>query len=140
MAAFVDCPNLKSVIIPSSVSLIAYRAFGYVFDNESRLVKMEDFTIYGYEGTIAETYANENGFTFIPLDDSQNITGDADGDGEVTSVDVTYIQRACAFLNTGIDEETLMFADVDKNGLLEIIDATYIQRWLAHIDIPYTIG
>ena len=31
--------------------------------------KYSNFTIYGYNGTVAETYANENGFTFIALDE-----------------------------------------------------------------------
>lgn len=68
------------------------------------------------------------------------ILGDADGDGEVTSVDVTYVQRYNAALQTGNDEAVLMNADVDGNGLLEIIDATFIQRHLAKIETPYDIG
>lgn len=66
--------------------------------------------------------------------------GDADGDGDISSVDVTFIQRHNAMIVTGIDEDTLMNADVDGNGLLEIIDATWIQRYLAYIDTPYGIG
>ena len=44
-------------------------AFGYTFWKE----KAENFTIYGYRGTAAETYANENGFTFIPLDSESSV-------------------------------------------------------------------
>lgn len=68
------------------------------------------------------------------------LLGDADGDGEVTSVDVTYLQRHCAKVAVNIDEDTLMNADVDGNGLLEITDATYMQRHLAKISTPYPIG
>ncbi|MBQ3265240.1 MAG: hypothetical protein IJH07_05630 [Ruminococcus sp.] len=56
----------------------------------------------------------------------ERILGDADGDGDITSVDVTCIQRAVAHLDTGIDEDVLMNADVDGSGSLEITDATYI--------------
>ena len=68
------------------------------------------------------------------------LLGDADGDNDVTSVDVTFVQRYCAFMDTGIAEKILMQADIDGNGALEIIDATFIQRWLVRMDIPYTIG
>ena len=62
--AFRGCRSLKSVTIPASVTSIGEKAFGYFYDPQ----KIDGFTIYGYRGTAAETYANENGFTFIPLD------------------------------------------------------------------------
>ena len=63
--AFRDCNRLKSVVIPSSVTEIGTQAFGY-----DSLEKIDGFTIYGYSGTAAETYAKKNGFTFIPLEDN----------------------------------------------------------------------
>ena len=68
------------------------------------------------------------------------ILGDADGDGDVTSIDATIIQRYDALIPTDIDEATLMNGDVDSNGELEIIDATYLQRYLAMMDVTYPIG
>lgn len=62
--AFRGCRSLKSVTIPASVTSIGEKAFGYISDSET----IDGFTIYGYRGTAAETYANENGLTFIPLD------------------------------------------------------------------------
>ena len=61
----------QSVKIPASVTEIGEYAFGYTFWKE----KAENFTIYGYRGTAAETYANENGFTFIPLDSESSVMG-----------------------------------------------------------------
>ncbi len=61
----------QSVKIPASVTEIGEYAFGYTFWKE----KAENFTIYGYGGTAAETYANENGFTFIPLDSESSVKG-----------------------------------------------------------------
>ena len=70
--AFVGEFDSKSVIIPASVTEIGEMAFGYksYFGK-----KAENFTIYGYGGTAAETYANENGFTFIPLDSESSVKG-----------------------------------------------------------------
>ena len=61
----------QSVKIPASVTEIGEKAFGYSGWGK----KAENFTIYGYRGTAAETYANENGFTFIPLDTESSVNG-----------------------------------------------------------------
>lgn len=63
--------------------------------------------------------------------------GDADKDGEITSADVTWIQRKIA--NRTVEPFNKTAADVDKEGL-EIIDATYIQRYLAKGPNPYKVG
>ena len=71
--AFLGCRSLKSVTIPASVTSIGEKAFGYYTTEKNEYKKYDGFTIYGYSGTAAETYAEENGFTFIPLED--NVTG-----------------------------------------------------------------
>ena len=62
-SAFADCPALTSVTIPASVTSIGDEAFGY--KTSPYLVKIRDFTIYGAAGSVAQTYAEENGFRFI---------------------------------------------------------------------------
>lgn len=65
------------------------------------------------------------------------IRGDADGDGEVTILDATAIQRRIAdFATASFDEKA---ADVDGDGL-NIIDATSIQRFLADLGNIYHIN
>ena len=103
---------------------------------------------YGFRLKSSDQWADLKGYSpmyrntgFIcEYEPKESILGDADGDGDVTSVDVTMIQRYDAKLPTGVDEETLMNADVDGNGIVEIIDATIIQRHLAQIATPYAIG
>ncbi len=58
--------------------------------------------------------------------------GDVDGNGKVTILDATEIQRHLAEL-TVIDDERLKYADTDKNGKVTIMDATQIQRFLAEL-------
>ncbi len=58
--------------------------------------------------------------------------GDVDGNGKVTIMDATEIQRHLAEL-TVIDDESLKYADTDKNGKVTIMDATQIQRFLAEL-------
>lgn len=65
--------------------------------------------------------------------------GDADGDGDVTIMDVTLLQRSLAGLKLD-DDSTLMQADVDGNGRLESVDVTFIQRRLAKMKVPFDVG
>lgn len=69
--------------------------------------------------------------TQAPTDSSvpSVLYGDADGDGEVTILDVTYIQRSMAGvpMSKTINE---LNADVDGDGDISIIDATLIQRFM----------
>lgn len=55
--AFYGCCNLEKVVIPSSVNCIESDAF----------LRCDSLTIYGYEGSYAETYANERGIPFAAI-------------------------------------------------------------------------
>lgn len=61
--AFMGCGELKNVMIPPTVETIGNHAFGYI----SSTKKYADFTITGYDDSVAKTYAEENGFTFNSL-------------------------------------------------------------------------
>ena len=64
--------------------------------------------------------------------------GDADGDGEVTILDATFIQRYLASLPTESFDEKAADADEDKE--ITILDATAIQRHLAGLPTNERIG
>lgn len=66
------------------------------------------------------------------------ICGDADGDGEITIIDVTTIQRHLVDM-IQLSDERLLAADVSGDGI-DITDATWIQRWLVSIPVNYPIG
>ena len=54
--AFADCPNLKYIYIPAATENIDLYAF----------IGVDGLTILGKIGSYAETYAQENGFGFLP--------------------------------------------------------------------------
>ncbi len=58
--------------------------------------------------------------------------GDVDGDGKVSIMDATEIQRHIAQLTT-ISDERIACADTDKDGKVSIMDATQIQRFIAQL-------
>ncbi len=72
----------------------------------------------------AESGAYESPFT-------DGILGDADGDGYVTILDATAIQRVIADLPVSSYHEKL--ADVDGDGTVTIVDVTAIQRFVAEL-------
>ncbi len=66
------------------------------------------------------------------------LCGDADGDGEVTVIDVTVIQRHLVGSLT-LSDAQLKVADIFGDGV-DITDATLIQRWLVGMTAGYPIG
>ena len=65
--AFYTCTNLKSVEIPGNIKEIGKYAFGYYEKDGSNPIKIDGFVIKGYNGSVAEQYAKDNGFEFVPL-------------------------------------------------------------------------
>lgn len=75
--AFLQCKGIKSVTLPNSITNIGDNAFGYYQKEDSDdivLQKIDNFTINGYSGSIAERYANENGFAFVSLGQAEKIS------------------------------------------------------------------
>ena len=68
------------------------------------------------------------------------LLGDVDGDGRITSADVTCAQRILAQIQTDPDGLCSLRGDVDGDGKLTAIDVTLIMRYLARMDIPYPIN
>ena len=71
----------------------------------------------------------------------ERLLGDADGDGQITSLDVTWLLRYASQIETPYTEEQLLSScDIDCNGRIEIFDATCIQRYLASLRTDYPVG
>lgn len=116
--AFANCPNLLSVYIPESVETIANSAFR----NDPNL------TIYCYEGSYAQQYAEERSIPYVLIQTYE--TGDVDRDGALSITDVTLIQKYLAELAT-LDADQLLLADYLSDGEVNIADATAIQIAIA---------
>ena len=77
-SAFSNCKSLTTVVIPESVTSIGSGAFSYHSSN---------LRIYGYPGSYAQTYANNNNIIFINISqlpvESPKITKAEAGNGQV---------------------------------------------------------
>ena len=154
---FADCYNLTKIVIPKSVTSIHDTAI----DTDD----CEYVTIYGYKGSYAEKYATKYGIPFYDLGYTPVVVptepqipdepvstakrGDSDGDGEVTVLDATRIQRLLAELcdidgssYTGkpLSAAQIIISDADNDGEVTIMDATAIQRYMAELPAFDGIG
>ena len=130
-SAFQRCGELVKIVIPSSVTEIAENAF----EGCGKLV------IYTTTGSFAAEYAIAHEIPYVLTDATQPariILGDSDGDGEVTILDATAIQRTLAGLPVGRYVEQA--ADADHDGGVSILDATSIQRFLAGLSTYAGVG
>lgn len=108
--AFDDCENLAEVTILNRDATIEKHAFS---DYDTAIL-----VLYGYNGSTTQTYAEENGFQFIPLDSVElSITSVAASQSTVNDGD--KINFYCMVRNTGnIATEGIISVDFYYNGVL----------------------
>lgn len=108
VGAYAFLSDCKEIAVPKSVTAIGEKAFGYTVDGDGNVVKVEDFTITGYEGSDAERYATENEFTMnkLQLDLGFKLGEEA---------------KICTF-----DEENRIITVYDKEATLEKILADFV--------------
>lgn len=132
--AFYDCINVNSVSIPKSVNTIGYRALGYyLYDSRKdpnytrdgfisfELKKVDNFVIYGYKGTAAETYAKENHFTFVELKEDARKKGDLNNNGKIDASDLLQVKSHIKKVKP-LEGDDFTCADVDGNGAINAAD------------------
>lgn len=103
----------RNVYIPASVTKIDIDAF---------VGRMS--AIFGYKETYAETFANENGFTFIDLDNI--FLGDMDFDGTIDPNDyaIFYSSVMCGH---NMSKYERLAGDLTLDGTVDAFDLLYFQ-------------
>lgn len=114
-----------------------YDSFMHQLDYDSSDFESGSFKI-SYDVTAGETYVLGVG-TFVFPDNfditaklepnKETLLGDVNGDGEITIVDSTILQKYIVGQTT-LDDETLNVADVNKDGAITVVDATLIQKFV----------
>jgi hypothetical protein len=116
--AFYGCSSLKAVIIHRPDATIEANAF---------VGCGEDMVIHGYEGSTAEFYAWENGFTFVPFNTDYETTPDEINPDFIieNGVLVEYI---------GNDQHIYV-----PYGVTEIADEVFCARGIYSVVLPNTV-
>lgn len=120
--AFQSCENLSSCQILYNVTTIGVDVFTNCAD---------DFVIYGVEDSYAQTYAEDNGISFVI---ATVPVGDINGDYCVTIADVILLHRVIAE-DVTLDIASLYWGKMDCNGdaLIDLNDAVWILQLLADL-------
>ena len=132
---YIECKNVKSVVVPETVTKIEDYGLGYYFDpypNEEK-----DCVIYGYRGTATEEYCNKHRLKFAAIlrDGEQPVwTTVVNGDDETRiGSDDTATISAKAFLNE-YDYNGFEHPDIESRWYYEKEDGEYEQL---DIEDPY---
>lgn len=111
--SFAGNTKLKSVKVPDSVTKIGANAFGINIYGKV----IEDFVLYGSEGSEAQRYAEETGIRFEAVGKEKIAYGDSNCDGSVNLADAVIIMQYLANpVKYGITDQGLINADVNTAG------------------------
>lgn len=126
-SAFADCKKMTEISIPLSVADIGEYALGYYDDSISGFAKTSGFTIIGYSGTVAEKYADKNGFKFTSLG-IYTALGDLDGQVGITAADALLVLQITTQKVTPVAAQANA-ADVDDQAGVTANDALLILQY-----------
>ena len=103
----------------------------------SKYIPKYSGTIYGYEDSTAQAYADKYDFNFEILKGETQATklGDVNGDGRIDSVDASNILASYAVFSTGQASPTtkeIASSDVNSDGKVDSIDASKVLSFYAY--------
>ena len=124
--AFVGCSNLKSITI--------YNPECKIYDSEETIINTA--TIYGYSNSTAQAYAEKYGCKFESIGEytPEFILGDANGDGKLRASDAAFIAKTLAEASINGKKVTVddyPAADFNGDGKVTAADAAAIAKYLA---------
>ncbi len=101
-------------------------------------LKIDGKRYYSYEHKVDKPGVYPASIVYLGFDIEFNVVvlgrGDFDGDGKVTVLDATTLQRYIAGMHTPTYKEKQV-ADVDRDNVITVLDATYIQRYIAGLEL-----
>lgn len=124
--------GFPDITIPESVETIGLYAVGYsevyLPDQDAWYIeRLDNVIIRGYTGTAAESYANENGFTFIALDDQTTTTEVS----TATTITTTAAESQTQTFTT--TTSSTLCGDINLDGTIDISDAVLLQKYAAEM-------
>lgn len=116
---------------------------GYTLDSVTASGAYKNVKSTGVENTYRITKVSGAVTISVTTEQSETpsgyVLGDADGSGDVDTIDATWIQRSLAGFKPS-DSFNEAAADVDGDGDVTAIDVTFIMRYCVGVKVPYAIG
>ena len=138
MQAFYGCTNLTKITIPESVTSIESFAFE----------DCNNVTIYGYTGSYAETYAEENDIPFVSLgnatttettitttETTSETTETTTTTSDTTSNTTTNTTATTTTTTTTPETPTLAKGDLDGSDRIDSTDIFYTMYYVANVAV-----
>ena len=119
MQAFYGCTNLTKITIPESVTSIESFAFE----------DCNNVTIYGYTGSYAETYAEENDIPFVSLGNATTT------ETTTTTTETTTETTETTTTTTTPETPTLAKGDLDGSDCIDSTDIFYTMYYVANVAV-----
>ena len=97
---------------------IGYQSLGYTYDK-----KIDGFKIYGYLNSSAESYAKDNEFKFIPIEETTYQPGDLNQDQIITLKDLIIMKKlALGLYEDDFIEDNIFSVDLNQDGIFSSAD------------------
>ena len=119
MQAFYGCTNLTKITIPESVTSIESFAFE----------DCNNVTIYGYTGSYAETYAEENDIPFVSLGNATTT------ETTTTTTETTTETTETTTTTTTPEPPTIAKGDLDGSDRIDSTDIFYTMYYVANVAV-----
>lgn len=131
--AFSNCPSLTDIYLSPYIETLDDMCFGYIMDENYNPIPSTILTVHGYNGTVAETYANENGLIFDSLGDVPPPNGDLNRDGiisadEYKKITVTLFGQKKIGDIYAIDKYEAETFDTNEDGVINIFDKALMKK------------
>ena len=136
-SGFRNCPFLTSITFadPDCDIYDAAETICNTYDMSSGTSTFTG-TIFGYDDSTAQAYAEKYGYRFQSLGTAETLPdkGDVNGDGTLSIDDASDLLKCAAmqlFGDSHIADAQFQAADVNGDGALTVEDATILLRYLA---------
>lgn len=134
-SVFLDCKNLTKITIPGRVGWMQECDLG-IYRDEAGEQRVKGFTIVGFEGSVAQSFAQYHSFKFEPISQNGQF-GDMDDDGKISAKDALVTLKITVGSVTPTQAQAYA-GDVNGDGTTNAKDALLmLQRTVGKIESFY---